>query len=149
MVILPSFPWKISQSKKPKGPQYVWNLITPAPQEKFQNHAKKSCIRETPTLSTDVDSWTDSNLRRLRDLSKKTQFFLRGLRKKKKRKKREKPRGRRGWLTNERPGSVNVIRGQMKDLKNNERLLCSPRTSFAPLGLKAQTHKHTHGHGDS
>ena len=30
---------------------------------------KKSRIRETPTLSTDADSRTDTNLKRLRDLS--------------------------------------------------------------------------------
>ena len=32
---------------------------------------KKSRIRETPTLSTDADRRTDTNLKRLRDLSKK------------------------------------------------------------------------------
>ena len=31
--------------------------------------AKKSRIRETPTLSTDADSRADTNLKRLRDLS--------------------------------------------------------------------------------
>ena len=30
-------------------------------------HKKKSRIRETPTLSTDADSMTDTNLKRLRD----------------------------------------------------------------------------------
>ena len=30
---------------------------------------KKSHIRETPTFSTDADSRTDTNLKRLRDLS--------------------------------------------------------------------------------
>ena len=34
---------------------------------------KKSRIRGTPTLSTDADSRTDTNLKRLRDLSN---FFL-------------------------------------------------------------------------
>ena len=33
--------------------------------------AVKSRIRETPTLSTDADSRTNTNLKRLRDLSKK------------------------------------------------------------------------------
>ena len=33
--------------------------------------SKKSRIRETPTLSTAVDSKTDTNLKRLRNLSKK------------------------------------------------------------------------------
>ena len=33
------------------------------------NNGKKSRIRETPTLSTDADSRTDTNLKRLRDLS--------------------------------------------------------------------------------
>ena len=32
---------------------------------------KKSRIRETPTLSTDADSRTNTNWKRLRDLSKK------------------------------------------------------------------------------
>ena len=32
---------------------------------------EKSTIRETPTLSTDADSRTDTNLKRLRDLSLK------------------------------------------------------------------------------
>ena len=32
---------------------------------------KKSCIRETPTLPTNADSRTDTNWKRLRDLSKK------------------------------------------------------------------------------
>ena len=32
---------------------------------------KKSRTRETPTLSTDADSRTDTNLKRLRDLSKR------------------------------------------------------------------------------
>ena len=32
---------------------------------------KKSCIRETPTLSTDADRRTDTNFKRLRDLSLK------------------------------------------------------------------------------
>ena len=36
-----------------------------------QNILKKSRIRETPTLSTDADSRTDTNLKRLRDLSLK------------------------------------------------------------------------------
>ena len=35
---------------------------------------KKSCIRETPTLSTDADSRTNTNLKRFRDLS--IFFFL-------------------------------------------------------------------------
>ena len=35
---------------------------------------KKSRIRETPTLSTDAGRRTDTNLKRLRDLSKKTKF---------------------------------------------------------------------------
>ena len=43
---------------------------------------KKSRIRETPTLSTDADSRTDTNLKRLRDLSlkqkKKYIYILRG-----------------------------------------------------------------------
>ena len=30
---------------------------------------KKSCIRETPNLSTDADSRTDTNMKRLCDLS--------------------------------------------------------------------------------
>ena len=34
---------------------------------------KKSRIRETPTLSTDADSRTDTNMKRLRDLS---YFFI-------------------------------------------------------------------------
>ena len=33
------------------------------------NIINKSRIRETPTLSTDADSRTDTNLKRLRDLS--------------------------------------------------------------------------------
>ena len=33
---------------------------------------EKSRIRETPTLSTAADSKTDTNLKRLRDLSKKS-----------------------------------------------------------------------------
>ena len=46
----------------------------------------------------------------------------------------------------------------MRSLTNNGRLLCSPGTSFAPLGLNdtnTQTHTHTHththtdGHGNS
>ena len=37
---------------------------------------KKSHIRETPTLSTDADSRTDTNLKRLRDLSEKNNFIL-------------------------------------------------------------------------
>ena len=40
---------------------------------------KKSRIRETPTLSTDADNRTDTNLKRLRDLSLKkkcSQNFL-------------------------------------------------------------------------
>ena len=34
-----------------------------------QTLLEKSRIRETPTLSTDADSRTDTNLKRLRDLS--------------------------------------------------------------------------------
>ena len=34
----------------------------------FDFSSKKSRIRETPTLSTDADSRTDTNLKRLRDL---------------------------------------------------------------------------------
>ena len=37
---------------------------------------KKSRIRETPTLSNDADSRTDTNLKRLHDLSKITFFLL-------------------------------------------------------------------------
>ena len=37
------------------------------------NVKEKSCIRETPTLSTNADSRIDTNLKRLRDLS---DFFL-------------------------------------------------------------------------
>ena len=40
----------------------------------------------------------------------------------------------------------------MRGLKNNGRLLCSPGTSFAPLGLDGanrQTDTQTDGHGDS
>ena len=37
----------------------------------FKVSVKKSHIRETPTLSTDADRRTDTNLKRLRDLSKK------------------------------------------------------------------------------
>ena len=35
--------------------------------EKILQEKKKSRIRETPTLSTDADSRTDTNLKRLRD----------------------------------------------------------------------------------
>ena len=39
--------------------------------KKLENDIKKekSRIRETPTLSTDADSRTDTNMKRLRDLS--------------------------------------------------------------------------------
>ena len=37
---------------------------------------KKSRIRETPTLSTDADSRTDTNLKRSRDLSKYIYIFF-------------------------------------------------------------------------
>ena len=40
----------------------------------------------------------------------------------------------------------------MRGLKNNGRLLCSPGTSFAPLGLDGankHTDRQTDGHGDS
>ena len=37
----------------------------------FIFNMEKSRIRETPTLSTDADSRTDTNLKRLRDLSLK------------------------------------------------------------------------------
>ena len=43
---------------------YIYEYIPPPP-------SKKSRIRETPTLSTDADSRTNSNLKRLRDVSKK------------------------------------------------------------------------------
>ena len=36
---------------------------------KGHQHTKKSRIRETPTLSTNANSRTDTNLKRLRDLS--------------------------------------------------------------------------------
>ena len=39
---------------------------------------KKSRIWETPILSTDADSRTDTNLKRLRDLSKKKKKIPRG-----------------------------------------------------------------------
>ena len=39
-----------------------------------QKNLKKSHIRETPTLSTNADSRSDKNLKRLRDLSKKNQL---------------------------------------------------------------------------
>ena len=41
-------------------------------------HKKKSRIRETPTLSTDADRRTDTNLKRLRDLSLKKYKKMRG-----------------------------------------------------------------------
>ena len=37
----------------------------------FNSILKKSCIRETPTLSTDADRRTHKNLKRLPDLSQK------------------------------------------------------------------------------
>ena len=40
---------------------------------------KKSRIRETPTLSTDADFRTDTNLKSLRDLSKKNKLFQKNL----------------------------------------------------------------------
>ena len=43
-----------------------------------KNIYKKSRIRETPTLSTDADNRTDTNLKRLHDLS----FFFKSLKKK-------------------------------------------------------------------
>ena len=45
------------------------------------NCNKKSRIRETPTLSTDADSRTDTNLKRLRNLSltKKIKKFKKNL----------------------------------------------------------------------
>ena len=46
----------------------------------MSSYKKKSRIRETPTLSTDADRRTDTNLKRLRNFSPK----------KKKKKKREK-----------------------------------------------------------
>ena len=54
---------------------------------------KKSRIRETPTLSTDADSRTDTNLKRLRDLSlkknKKIKKFNHGTHQKKKNSKKK------------------------------------------------------------
>ena len=48
------------------------SMTDPAQRAKSRkNSTKNSRIRETPTLSTDADSRTDTNLKRLRDLSKK------------------------------------------------------------------------------
>ena len=53
-----------------------------------------------------------------------------------------------GWKTNDRPETDHVTWGPMRGLKNNGRLLCSPGTSFAPLGLNG-AEPHTDGHGNS
>ena len=59
-------------SDKHKHFSFVLGIEHTAPpyviEEKFK---KKSRIRETPTLSTDADSRTDTNLKRLSDLSLK------------------------------------------------------------------------------
>ena len=60
---------------------------------------QKSCIRETPTLSTDADSRTYTNFKRLRDLSNNNKKCVEG--------------------ANERPGSGHVICGPMRGLKQN------------------------------
>ena len=44
----------------------IWNLY---------KWKEKSRIRETPSLSTDADSRTDTNLKRKRDLTKKMGMF--------------------------------------------------------------------------
>ena len=49
----------------------------------YRNCQKKSRIRETPTPSTDADNRTDTNLKRLRDLSKKNRGCVIYLKKKK------------------------------------------------------------------
>ena len=62
------------------GPDLYYTLLT------RPISSQKSRIRETPTLSTDANRRTDTNLKRLRDLSKKKK------KEKKRRKKKEKKR---------------------------------------------------------
>ena len=58
-------------SSNPSGKKYLKDENTIKQSPENNNKHKKSRIRETPTLSTDADSRTDTNLKRLRDSSKK------------------------------------------------------------------------------
>ena len=71
--------WKINQELVREGKSIkinskIWKINRELVREgqRIRINSKKSRIRETPTLSTDADSRTDTNLKRLRDLPIRT-----------------------------------------------------------------------------